>query len=239
VINGKLGDALDRIATRTQDVQEAYRSGFEAQGFDVGSVTVQPQASMDPLHVVAPGGCYFIVGDAAGSSRYTRDGGFSLRDGILCGADGTPVSGFSSRTGLLGPLRIDAVDRALERVGNLHIESDGSVCYTRSVVDPRTGLQRAESVVIGRIALARFPAGTHTVHLDSTHVQAPQGVSPHVGIPADANFPMLIVHARDVGGMDILAGLERLQEAYLSFEALRAANSANDGMTKTTMNLLK
>jgi hypothetical protein len=240
MIDGALGDALERIESRAQDVRQAYQSGFEPRNGDVGiGGTRQAVPSMDPLTVAAPAGCYFVVDGVGGTPRYSHDGAFSLRDGVLNASDGTPVLGFSGQGAKLDNLRINAVDIALGNVADVRVESNGGVWYTRAVVDPRTGLQRNESVVVGRVALARFPAGTLPFRLDATHVSAPRGVSPHVGEPGDGNFPMLLTHVRDIGGVSIFTGLQRLEEAYLSFEALRAAGVADDGVAKTTMGLLK
>jgi len=133
---------------------------------------------------------------------------------------------------------MNPVDEALGQVAEERIENDGSVCYMRATLDPRTGKRRTELVMIGRVALARFPAGTQALRIDSVHVRAPRGVVPHIGMPADGNFPMVLPHARDVGKLDLLSGLGRLQEAYLSFEALKSARVAENANVKTTMGCL-
>ena len=239
MIDATMSDALSRIDARAQDVRHAYQGGFEPQARDTAAGAPQVEPSMDALSVVAPEGGYFVVADAVGVASYSRAGQFSLADGVLRAQDGAPALGFSTQGGGLGQLRLDPVDRALGRVANARIESDGSVCYTRATIDPRTGKQRIERVSIGRVALARFPVGTLPVRLDPMHMGAPRGVAPHVGAPGDGNFPMLLTNARDMGRLDMFGGLARLQEAYLSFEALKAAREANDGVTKTAMGLLK
>jgi hypothetical protein len=239
MIDATMSDALHRIETRAQDVRHAYQGGFEPQVRDVVAETPQVEPSMDGLSVVAPEGGYFVVADNAGVLSYSRAGGFSLHDGTLRTGDGLPVLGFLQHGGALGPLSLDRVDRALGRVVDEHMEKDGSVCYSRAAVDPRTGNRRIERVAIGRIALARFPVGTVPIRIDSTHVRAPRGIVPHVGTPGDGNFPMLLTHARDTGRLDLLSGLSRLQEAYLSFEALKAARDADGKNVKITMDLLK
>jgi len=239
MIDATMSDALHRIEVRAQDVQHAYQGGFEPQARDVVAGTSQVEPSMDGLSVVAPEGGYFVVGDIAGAPSYSRAGGFSLHDGVLRAGDGSPVLGFSMQGGAIGPLSLDRVDHALGRIADERIEKDGSVCYSRVAVDPRTGNRRIERVSIGRIALARFPVGTLPIRIDPTHVQAPRGIVPHVGIPGDGNFPMLLTHARDTGRLDLLNGLGRLQEAYLSFEALKTARNAEGENVKTSMGLLK
>jgi flagellar basal body rod protein FlgG len=241
MIDANMSDALGRIAARAQDVLHAYQGGFEPAAHDAtlaGKAAFE--ASLDPLSVVAPEGTYFVVGGAAGRPpSYSRDGSFTFTDGTLRASDGSVVLGTGTRGAQLGPLTIDPVDRALGQVSDERIEADGSVCYTRISVDPRTGARRTDRISVGRLALARFPAGTLPVRLDATHLAAPRGVTPHLGAPADGNFAMLTTHARDLGRLDLVAGLARLQEAYLSFEAIRAAGSAHGSVAKTTMDLVK
>jgi hypothetical protein len=240
VIDASMSDALGRIAARAQDVLHAYQGGFEPAAHDVTS-SGKPafEASVDPLSVVAPESAYFVVGGSGGAQEYSRDGAFTFTDGTLRSGDGSVVLGTTSRSASLGPLTIDPVDRALGQISDERIEGDGSVCYTRVSVDPRTGARRTDRITVGRLALARFPAGTLPVRLDPTHLGAPRGVTPHIGSAADGNFAMLTTHARDLGRLDLVAGLARLQEAYLSFEALRAAGTARGSVTKTTMDLVK
>lgn len=87
--------------------------------------------------------------------------------------------------------------------------------------------------------LARLPAGTLPERVDVTHVRAPRGVMPLVGHPSDGNFAALTLHARDLGRLNVVAGLQRLAEAYLSLEALLSAHHARGGTDKTTMDLVK
>ena len=119
------------------------------------------------------------------------------------------------------------------------VESDGTVAYTRAAIDPRTGARSVERVVLGRIALARFPAGTQPARLDAARVAAPPGVVPHLGTPADGTFPALATYSRDAGAIDIDAGVARLDEAYRAFEALGAVVKSRASVQKTTMDLVK
>jgi flagellar basal body rod protein FlgG len=234
----RMSDALARVIQRGEDVAHAYQSGFEPRGVGAnGAARVEP--SEDPLSAAAPEGTYFVFGDEKGAVRYSRNGAFSIRDGILRSEGGLRVLGFTSHGAGLEPMGVDPVDMSLGRVQNARIERDGNISYTRGLIDPRTGQRLSERVSLGRIALARFPAGTLPVRLDLTHVQAPSGVTPHVGAPADGNFAMLITNARDVGRLDVLAGLSRLQEAYVSLEALKSARNADDSVVKTAMDLHK
>jgi hypothetical protein len=93
--------------------------------------------------------------------------------------------------------------------------------------------------VVGRVALARFPAGTQPVRVDAVHVAAPAGVRAQVGVPGDGYFAPLVPHARDLGGVDIVAGLEKMREAYEAFDALRAAHQARGTLEKSALDLVK
>jgi len=84
-----------------------------------------------------------------------------------------------------------------------------------------------------------LPAGTRPVAIDATHVGIPAGTRPHLGVPGDGTFAPLTIHARDPGRLNFEAGLQRLQEAYLSFEALQSAYKTREGVEKTTLDLLK
>jgi hypothetical protein len=239
MISAATSDALERIATRASDVLSAYASGFEPQRADVAANAPSLERSQDPLSVVAPERTYFLV-ERDGALRYTRDGAFTFDDGTLRAHDGAAVLGVrAGERAAPHPLEIDPIDRALGRVCDERVESDGAVSYARTTIDPRSGERRVERVAVGRVALARFPAGTQAARLDATHLDAPRGVVPFVGHPSDGAFGPLRTYARDTGRLDLLAGLQRLQEAYLSFEALRAAQNARGGLDKTTLDLVK
>ena len=77
------------------------------------------------------------------------------------------------------------------------------------------------------------------MRLDAPRLAAPPGVIPHIGLPEDGNFAALRTHARDRGRLDLVAGLDRLSEAYLSFDALRAAHRARGEAERTALDLLK
>jgi hypothetical protein len=242
VIDPATYDALSRIANRANDALHGYESGFEPVERDAARPTGAPTVpDSGPLAVAAPPGAYFVAQGAAGERLYTRDGGFRFEGGVLRTRDGTALLGHPSggRAGVTSPLRADAVDLALGRLSAARIDGDGSLSCALSVVEPRTGARRVDRVVLGRVALARFPAGTAPPRVDATHVRAPAGVLPHVGLPGDGNFGTLATHARDLGGLDPEAGIARLQEAYVSFEALQAAHRAHGDVEKTAMDLLK
>ena len=74
---------------------------------------------------------------------------------------------------------------------------------------------------------------------DAGHVDAPPGVAPRYGRPGDAEFPALRTFSRDLGGVDPLGAVRRLQEAYLSFEALQAAERQRRSFDRVAGDLLK
>ena len=241
MIGAAASDALDRIAALRRDLLHAYESGFEPLDSRIATPQARSMRSLDPLSVVAPADSYFVSADAHAAPRYSRDGSFRLVDGTLRFADGSPALGHSVSTpgSALGPLRVDPIDAAVGRVSAAGIDSDGTFAYTRTSVDPRSGTQRTERIAVGRLALARLPAGTRPVAIDATHVGIPAGTRPHLGVPGDGTFAPLTIHARDPGRLNFEAGLQRLQEAYLSFEALQSAYKTREGVEKTTLDLLK
>ena len=232
-------DALKRIADRANDVLAAYTPGAMPQFGDV-SGSNPPLPSDDPLSVAAPSGAWFVTADERGARTYTRAGSFHIgAEGTLQTADGARVLGTPPGGGAVGPLRLPEPDRTLGRGTDVHLEDDGVLAYTRTSIDPRTRERSTERTVVGRVALARFPAGSNPQRLDATHFGAVAGVVPHVGAPADGAFPALATHARDLGNVDIDTGLQRLTEAYVAFSALEAANKAQGAGSKVVMDLLK
>jgi hypothetical protein len=194
--------------------------------------------ALDPLSVVAPPGCYFVVGDPA-APRFTRDGSFRLVDGELRTAGGEAVLGTVPGSATLTPLHIDPVDRALGRTAGLRIEGDGSFAYARTSLDPIGGERVVEPVQLGRVALARFPAGTAPRITGAATVAVPPGTPVSIGLPGDAGHGGLVTYSRDPGRVDITAGLERLHEAYLLFDAVRTAGKAHGEAEKTALDLVK
>lgn len=232
-------DALQRIADRANDVLAAYAPGAFPLRNDVNRIASSLPSS-DPLSVVAPPGAWFVALDARGTTTYTRGGAFAMGDdGTLRAADGARILGTAAPGDLPAPLAVAAIDRALGRASDVRIESDGTLAYTRTSIDPRTRERTIERATVGRIALARFPAGSLPQRLDATHVAALAGVIPHVGAPGDGTFAPLETYARDRGSIDIDAGLAKLAEAYLSFSALQASQKAHGATDKVAMDLLK
>jgi hypothetical protein len=136
-------------------------------------------------------------------------------------------------------LRVPDIDAALGRAAEAHVERDGTVAYARTAIDPRSGARSSERVTLGRVALARFPAGSQPQRLDGARVAAPPGVTPHLGTPADGSFSALATYSRDAGTIDVAAGVAKLDEAYRAFEAIGAAVRSQASVTKTTVDLVK
>ncbi|HEV2643375.1 MAG TPA: hypothetical protein VGT98_11730 [Candidatus Elarobacter sp.] len=234
-------DAYDRVLSRAQDLRDAFRAGTVPLNDDVRTAP-QITASSDPLSVVPPPGAWFVTRGADGARAYERDGALSLESGVLRTRDGAEALGYpggDARGAIPVPLRIPDTDRALGRGGDARVEGDGTVAYTRAAIDPRTGVRGVERVVLGRVALARFPAGTQPARLDGARVAAPPDVVPHLGTPADGTFPALAPFSRDAGTIDIAAGVARLDEAYRAFEAMGAVLKSRASVQKTTVDLVK
>ncbi|MDQ2858186.1 MAG: hypothetical protein M3R53_05995 [Candidatus Eremiobacteraeota bacterium] len=230
---------LGRIAASERDVRGAFQPGFLPES----NVVARPSKvarSDDPLSVAAPEGAYFLSADVSGKITFSRDGAFSVRDGELRAPDGSPVLGFAiGEHRKVAALRVDRYDAALGHFANARIERDGTFAYTRISVDPRSGERRAERVTVGRLALGRFPAGTQPDRIGSAHVRPPEGVTPEVGVPDEGRFKALATYSRDLGRVDIVAGLEKMKEAYVAYEALRSAHHVHGSLEKTAMDLVK
>jgi flagellar basal body rod protein FlgG len=234
-------DAYERVLSRAHDLRDAFRAGAVPLNDDVRTAPYVT-ASSDPLSVVPPPGAWFVTRGADGVRAYERDGALSLEGGVLRTGTGAEVLGYpggEARGAIAIPLRVPATDRALGRAADARVENDGTVAYTRAAIDPRTGARSAERIVLGRVALARFPAGTQPARLDGTRVAAPHGVAPHLGTPADGTFPALATSSRDAGAIDVAAGVARLDEAYRAFEALGAAVKSRSHIDKTAVDLVK
>lgn len=239
MIDRSTSAGLEKIASRERDAAHAYKPGFVPESSDVARPS-RPVAVQDPLSVAAPQSAYFLGIDAGGKVAFSREGAFEITKGELRGSDGRPVLGFAlDDRSALAPLRIDPYDAALGRVSDARVDADGTFGYTRTSIDPRTGARRSERVVVGRVAIARFPAGTQPARVDAAHVVPPAGVKAQIGVPGDGSFPALAPHSRDLGSVDIIASLEKMKEAYDAFEAQRAAYHARGDVEKTTMDLVK
>lgn len=238
-LNPAMSAALDRIAERAADVRRAFTPGALPRYDDVATPASQSRFTLDPLSASAPEGAYFVSADARGRTGYSRDGTFAVTGGKLTDASGCAVLGRRSPDAPLRELRIDPVDAALGRVTDARLEADGSFVYTRAALDPRTGERVTRTVVVGRLALARFPAGTRFDAADGRRFFAPAGVTPHTGAAGDGSFGALLPMRRELSRVDLERGLAALKEAYVAFDALAAAEAAKDRFGKTAMDVVK
>lgn len=238
-LNAAMSAALDRIAERTADVRRAFNPGALPQHDDVATPAAVSDFTLDPLAVSAPQDAYFVTRDDRGNVAYTRDGSFALHGGTLVDGEGRIVCGVRAPGDVPHALQADAVDAALGRIAGPHIERDGSLVYRRDAIDPRSGSRESERVVVGRIVLARFSAGTRLKSGDGNESVAPPGVVPEVGVPGDANFAPIAPMQRDRSRIDIDQSLIKLKDAYLAFDALQAAEIAKTHLGKTVMDLVK
>jgi flagellar basal body rod protein FlgG len=241
MLNAAAVDAYDRVAARADDLRDAFRAGTVPLNDDV---RVEPRVvpALDPLSIVPPPGAWLVTRGADGTRAYERDGALSLRDGVLRTSDGAQVLGYpagDARGAVPVPLRVPDIDAALGRAAEAHVERDGTVAYARTAIDPRSGARSSERVTLGRVALARFPAGSQPQRLDGARVAAPPDVTPHLGTPADGSFSALATFSRDAGTIDVAAGVAKLDEAYRAFEAIGAAVRSQASVTKTTVDLVK
>ena len=241
MVNPSALDAFERVSSRAQDLYDLYRPGAIPRNGDVRTAPAVVPSS-DPLSVAAPPGAWFVTRGADGTRAYGRDGALHLDDGVLRASDGAEVLGYpggDARGAVPVPLRLPEPDRTLGRCGDVRVENDGTLAYTRAAIDPRSGERGVERIAIGRVALARFPAGTQPSRIDATRAAAPHGVVPHLGTPGDGTFPGLATYSRDAGTVDIDAGVERLNEAYRAFQALGAVVKSRASVEKTTLDLVK
>jgi flagellar basal body rod protein FlgG len=230
--------ALDDIAARERDVLQAYVPGAIAQRSDVAG-QMGSRFTIDTLCAAPPPDAYFVMRDVQGRLLFTRDGGFALKDGVLVDRRGHVALGYAANGATLAPLRADAVDAALGFSRTARLEADGSVTYDRTTLDPVNGRRRSGRTTLGFVALARFAPGTKLQGVDVQYVCAPPGVVAHFGRAGDGSFGALTLFARASSNVDFDLGLQRLQEAYLALDAIRAADKAQRGVEKTTMDLLK
>lgn len=239
MIVDSLRRSLDEIAVRERDVMQAFTPGAAPERSDAAR-PASAQYTADPLSAAAPADTYFVSGENEnGRLLFTRDGGFHLQSGELVDFAGDPVLGYTQSGTHLEPLKIPPVDLHLGVATDPRIAADGSVSYARAAVDPRTGRRETSRVTIGRVALARFAPGTKLRTFDARRALAPEGMAPHIGAPGDGNFGALRPHERERSRVDVDRGLQRLQEAYLAFDALSAAGKAHGGLEKTAMDLLQ
>jgi len=243
MINSGPAQALAELASRAAEMLHAYEPGYETTDDQLRSATLaRSEPALDAMSVAGPEHAYFAGVDPSGKTFFSRDGSFRVDGTNVSWADGSAVLGYGNGAPAGSPLqrlRIDPVDAALGRVGDPHVEADGSVVYTRTAVDPQTGKKNDERVVAGRIGLARFPAGSALVPISATRVTQPAGVAPNFGAPGTSGFGTLTPKSRDLGSVDFEAGLNQLREAFLALDAMSASDRVGDKDAHVAMDLIK
>jgi hypothetical protein len=243
MINPGPAQALAELATRAQEMLHAYEPGYETSDDQIRSATLaRSEPALDAMSVAAPEGAYLVGTDRSGKPFYSRDGTLRVEGQHVGWPDGSSALGYptgSAAGSAPQRLRIDSVDAALKRVQDPHVEADGSVVYTRTTVDPKSGKPQKERVVVGVLALARFPAGNAVVPLSASRIASPPGVTPALGAPGAGTFGALTPKARDLGSVDFEAGLNQLREAFLALDAMSATARVDDRDAHAAMDLIK
>jgi len=238
MISNAIARAFDEVAARERDVLNAYVPGSLPEHDDAAK-PAHESFTLNPLAAAPPENAYFVTRDEEGRMLFSRDGSFELRHGALVDSQGNAVLGYDGEGSALAPLRANAIDVAFGATASARIEIDGAVTYERSTIDPRSGNRETQRLAIGRVALARFAAATKLQPVDAQHFLAPPQIAAHFGRAADGNFGPVKPFVREDSRIDLDTGIERLQEAYIALEALRAASRARGGLQKTAMDLLK
>lgn len=238
-VDAAIDRALNLISDRASDVYRAFTPGAVPSHGDVATDAPRSHGVFDPMSVSAPADDYFVLGNASGRVAYTRDGRLTLANGAIAGANGERILGYAKDESAVEPLTVDPVDDTLGRISNLRVEGDGSVVYDRRVIDPRSGSAQQQRVCVGRLALARFPAGTKMTSTDGISSSPPPGVVAHLGRPGDGNFGSVTPMRREASRVDFDRSLDRLHDAYVAFDALQAAHKAQGHAGKVAMDLLK
>ena len=231
--------AIEAVERRGEDLRLLYTGGAQPNYPDAVRQE-RSEPAKDPLSVALPPDAFFVAGDS-NRPTYTRDGALAVRNGVLVSSDGAPVLGFPSgdASGVPKPLRLEKNDAMLGRAQDLRVESDGVFGYARTLIDPKTLEPHVERVVVGRVALARFPAGTRLDRVDGSHARAPQSIVPFIGAPNDGSFGPLFTQQRAIGRIDPDAAISRLQDAYLALRAFGALQRAQNGMVHGALDLVK
>jgi flagellar basal body rod protein FlgG len=243
MINPGPAQALAQLASRAQEMLNAYQPGYETQDDEIRSFTLaRPKPENDPMSVSAPEGAYFVGVDAQGRTFFSRDGSFKLDGTNVTWGDGSYVLGYPPHAPAGSPpqrLKADPIDAALGRTAGAEVAADGSIVYHRTAVDPRTGKSTSEPIAIGTVALARFPAATALERVSATRVTMPAGIAPVTGRPGEASFGSLATKSRDVGSVDFEAGLNEMREAFLALDAMSAGAHVDDLDAHVAMDLVK
>jgi flagellar basal body rod protein FlgG len=239
MIEASSAKLLNEIDLLGADRAHAADDGYVPNDPDLASTMTETMSDpKHPLAIVLPQHAYLVV-NGTQARAYSRNGDLRFVDGELQTSDGKAVLGSGSGESgeSLGALRADSVDVALGRVHDPEISSDGVVAYGRTTVDARNGHVSTQRVVVGKVALASFPAGTRLARVDNFSAAPAAGEQPNLGVPGDARFARLRTHAREISSVDVHRATTRWTEAVAAYYALLDAK-ANNG-AKTAMDLIK
>lgn len=221
--------AVERVQQRVEslrsDALHAYDPAYQPRDGRAAAAPGEPapQANLQaPLSCEAPAGAFLVFDAPDGRRSYVRAAALTVRDGRLVDGDGLPLLGYpqGAAPGVVGELRIEGRDGLLSRAVALRIERDGSIRYARHTLDGQ-GRTATQWLSLGRIALATFESGVA-----------------RIAAPGEQTTPMLELRAQG-GRVDLPRALERLQEAYLQLDALRAARVAQDAGDRTALGIVK
>ncbi|TAM62485.1 hypothetical protein EPN52_00070 [bacterium] len=220
-----VGRVEQRLEALRSDALHAYDPAYRPLDGRAATPVGEPspQANLQaPLTCHAPAGTFLVLAAADGSRSYVRDAALSLRNGHVVDGDGLALLGYprGAAAGVVERLRIPGRDGLLARAVALRIERDGSLSYARRTFDTQ-GRESTQWLCAGRLALAAFDGGIA-----------------RVAAPGEQSLPLLDPRAQG-GRVDLPRALERLQEAYLQLDALRAARTAQDAGERTALGMVK
>ncbi len=216
-VPGSIGDDPDRGGVLFADTFDHLR--------------MPPVPSASALSVAIDGKGFFVADAGDGRRAYTRRGAFHIKDAMLVDEAGRPVLGLGPNTpadaagkGLrLEPIRVDGCT-------DVTIASDGAVSGNRN------GARR----LLGRIALAVFPAPDRLERLDETSVRATRAAGTVCIVrPGSPNAGTLVDHALDDSGVALDADLERIWRLEQQSDARAASEYAADQCDRDALGLVK
>ncbi len=229
--------ALREIAQRYDDVLHAYDPAFRPHDATLAlraGAPLVPDAG--PLSVAPPRGAYVLV-RRQGHDALTQAGDFRFVDGELQTRDGASVLGFP---GTERTPRKALRDRSTSRYG-VWATADpvARLSYLRALVRRSRFGTDANASRHARADRARRAARGHATGAGRRSLRAAARRRPTRQGGRAGGFSRSLHHVRQLGAIDLGAGLDRLREAYARFDALEAAHRSNETAEKTAMDLLK
>ncbi len=248
-----MSDLGSDIAELIADARRAAIPGAIGRAPDrTGALVTEPTKiaeeyvpSASPLSVAIEGPGLFVL-DRGGVRAYSRLGKFHVDErGRLTDAAGRFVLGFVgdgryARTGDLQVLSIDPRDVESHRYASYRIDANGVWTGEVRGVDAKRHRREAESVPLGRLALAIFPAPERlALGPDDALRPTPLAGAPVFVQPGTANAAILRPHALAGASVDLQGDLARLWMLRRRAELAAAMAGANDQCQKTALGLVK